>query len=352
MKLPVACEICSGAGGMGEGLRLAGFNVKFANEINNQAAMTYMYNHPSTKMSIKDMRCLKAKEIIDVTGENVRLLAAGLPCQGFSTAGERKINDPRNELFRSFLRIVNEIEPEFFLIENVVGILSFNNGKTIAEIEKVSNEMGYFVSKRVFNASSFGVPQNRNRVFILGCKKGKHDIQYMHVKNTKPVTVWDAISDLAFLKSGERSSKYLGPPLTQYQLQTRKKSKILYNHESPKHGNKTIERFSALRQGESIGDLPISMRTKKRSMFRLKAFAPARTLTTLPDDFVHYSQDRVLTVREMARIQSFPDNYVFLGSRSTGGLNRKKDCPQYSQVGNSIPPLLAKSVGEWILSKI
>jgi DNA (cytosine-5)-methyltransferase 1 len=344
----IACEICVGAGGMSKGLELAGYNVKFANEINEQAAMTYACNHPATKISIGDMRELKPAEIIDIAGEDISLLAAGLPCQGFSMAGERRIGDPRNNLFRGFLKIVSGLEPEFFLIENVVGILSFNKGKIIADIERISNDMGYFASKRIFNAAWFGVPQNRNRVFILGSKSGKHDINSMQVKKTKPVTVAEAISDLAFLKSGEHSSKYFLSPSSQYQVQARGKSRMLHNHESPRHGKRVMERFSLMQQGKSIHDLPMSLRTKKRIVFRLKASSLARTLTTLPDDLVHYSQNRVLTVREMARLQSFTDDYVFLGPRSTGGLNRRMDCPQYTQAGNSAPPLMVKAIGEWL----
>lgn len=352
MDVPVACEVCAGAGGLSEGLEQAGFNVKFANEINAQAALTYTHNHPSTLMTIADMRNLDVGEIKGTVGDELSLLAGGLPCQGFSMAGKRNLDDPRNKLYRGFLDLVYKLEPKFFLIENVMGMLSFNGGKVIMEIEKLSEDLGYSFSKRVLNAAWFGVPQNRNRLFIVGSRGRNCDINSMRIDKVDPVTVSDAISDLSFLRAGEQSSNYILPPSTPYQSYVRKRSSVLHNHEAPVHSEKTSNRFSALGQGKSARDLPKTMRTKKRVLFRLAASALARTIVTIPDDMVHYSQDRVLTVREMARLQSFRDSYVFLGPRSTGGLERRKECPQYTQVANSVPPLLSKGVGKWILSSI
>lgn len=344
----VACDFFAGAGGLSDGLRQAGIRVAVANEINKCAAMTYRYNHPNTKMIEKSIKEVKAREVFDAVGTKIFLVAGGPPCQGVSLAGRRDINDPRNLMFKEFIRMVGRLEPRFFLMENVVGLLSMNNGKLIGSIEKSFDDAGYYVSKRILNAADFGVPQNRRRIVVFGCKKGKHDINSMLISKTRPLAMQYAIGDLDFLKAGESSTRYLKPPSTNYQVSMRGRMKILHNHEAPHHNRQTIKRFSALRQGQTVRDLPPSLRIRKIVMCRLKASLPARTVTTLPDDYIHYRRDRILTVREMARLQSFSDSYVFLGPKSTGGLRRKKDCPQYTQVGNAVPPLMAKTIGKWI----
>jgi DNA (cytosine-5)-methyltransferase 1 len=349
-KAPIACGFCAGAGGLSEGLKQAGFDVKFANEINEHAAETYSYNHPDTFLSIKDMRKVSPDEIMGLVGSRVHLVAAGLPCQGFSVAGRRQVNDPRNRLFKSFLNIVNGIRPDFFLIENVVGIMTLGNGSVFEDIKTSFEELGYHVSSRVINSADVGVPQNRRRVFILGSMKDRVDINSMEIRKQKPVTVSDAIGDLDFLKSGESSETYQKNPVTEYQARMKDKSKVLYNHKAPNHSNSTLERFSMMEPGQNVDELPKKFQIKKMVMYRLRPDEPARTITTLPDDYVHYKQDRILTVRELARLQSFNDSYVFLGPRTTGGKRRRRSCPQYSQVGNSVPILLAKSVGKFIMS--
>ena len=346
----IACDFFSGAGGLSEGLKDAGIKVAVANEINKHAAMTYNFNHPNTFLFQKDIREIKSREVIDITGNDIFLVAGGPPCQGVSLAGRRDINDSRNSLFREFAMVVGKLEPRFFLMENVVGLLSMNKGRLIESIEKLFNEIGYNVSKRVFNSVDFGVPQNRRRLFLFGSRKDKDDINSMHAKKTEIITTWDAISDLDFLKSGEFTQNYMKPPLTNYQKEMRKNSKVLYNHKAPKHNKSTMRRFSMLREGQSIKDLPQHIRIKKRVMYKLRKSEPSRTITTLPDDYVHYNQNRILTVREMSRLQSFKDSYVFFGPKSTGGLKRKIDCPQYTQVGNAVPPFMGKGISEWILS--
>jgi DNA (cytosine-5)-methyltransferase 1 len=346
----LACDFFAGCGGLSEGLEQAGLKVAVANEINKHASMTYKINHPNTKMIEKDIRKVKAREVIDITGPDIFLVAGGPPCQGVSIAGRKDINDPRNLLFKEFIKMVGKLEPRFFLMENVTGLLIINKGNFIREIEKHFEDIGYFVSKRTFNSIDFNVPQSRRRIFIIGSRKGKYDINSMIIKKTRVVTASDAIGDLDFLKAGKSSQKYLKPPSTDYQVMMRSGSMILHNHEAPRHNMLTMKRFSMLRQGESINSLPSHLRIKKKVMYRLNASEPARTVTTLPDDCIHYNQNRILTVRETARLQSFKDSYVFFGPKSTGGLRRKVDCPQYSQVGNSVPPLLAREIGKWLLS--
>lgn len=343
-----AIDLFASCGGLSEGLKMAGFNVIAANEIVHDAAMTYKVNHPSTKMIEKDIRMLSAKEIIDTVRDKISIVAGGPPCQGFSMAGRRDLDDPRNFLFREFIRVVEKLSPKYFLMENVPGILSIEKGKFFSSIISSFEEIGYKTTIVLLDSSNFGVPQIRKRVFITGSNKKLNPAEIKSVKR-KPVCVKDAIGDLDFLDNGEHATSYLKLPETEYQKKMRRNSSKLYNHQSSNHSKGTIKRFAFLMQGQSVSDLPIKLRTRKFALYRLDGQRPSRTLTTLPDDYVHYKKNRILTVREMARLQSFPDSYIFLGPRTTGGVRRKTSAPQYTQVGNAVPPFLAKAVGEWIL---
>ena len=275
-------------------------------------------------------------------------MAGGPPCQGFSMAGKRDVNDPRNRLFKEMLRVVNDIHPPLFLLENVKGILSMQSGNVIKVIRESFEELGYNVKIEILKASDFGVPQERERVFIIGTRIGNG---VLHPKSNmkKPINLSEAIGDLDFLDSGEMSEEYKSLPISKYQKIMRKGCKKLYNHEAPNHSNQVIKRFSSMKPGQSGKDLPNDLKTKKQVLKKLEANKPAKTVTTLPEDYVHYKMNRILTVREMARIQSFPDDFVFLGPRTTGGERRKYELPQYSQIGNAVPPILAKKVGEHLI---
>lgn len=349
MKL-VAIEFFSGAGGLSQGLKDAGFDIAFANELNASAALTYSNNHPEIGLFAGDIRKITSSEIIKQVGEKPILVAGGPPCQGFSMAGRRHKNDPRNLMFKEFITKVREIKPEYFLVENVTGILSFNKGRTILDLEKSFRKAGYHVSKRVLNAASFGVPQIRRRLFIFGSLESKIDINDMIIKKQRTPTVKEAISDLDFIDSGGSSDHYGKIAASEYQRRMRIGSNKLYNHISPNHTQNVIKRFSMIHHDNSI-KIPSHMKTKKRTLVRINGSRPINTLTTIPDDYIHYSLNRTLTVRECARLQSFKDTYIFFGPRTTGGKKRVLECPQYTQVGNAIPPLLAKAIGTWIISQ-
>ncbi|MEW6036560.1 MAG: DNA cytosine methyltransferase [Candidatus Micrarchaeota archaeon] len=349
MEELVAVDIFAGAGGASDGLKQAGFVVKVANEINPHAALTYKANHPETILIEKDVRKLAAEEILDAAGGKVHLLFAGLPCQGFSHAGQRKQKDRRNYLFKEVVRLARKVRPTFVLIENVRGILTMKKGWFLRAITESLEGAGYKVSWRVINATDFGVPQRRERVFILGSKLRDVDINSFKQEQMRRVSVAEAIGDLSFLRSGESSSKYALPPRSVYQTTMRGLMKSLSNHTTAMHSKRVAKRFSSLAPGWSLRNLPNGGDTKKRYLYRLAESEPAPTVTTLPDDYVHYSLPRILTVREMARLQSFSDSYVFLGPRTTGGKQRVVSCPQYTQVGNAVPPFVAKGVGQWLL---
>ncbi len=346
-------DLFAGAGGLSEGLRQAGFEIKLANEKQKDAALTYQRNHPKTKMILGDITKIYETHLRPEIIWDVDLIAAGPPCQGFSMAGRRNIDDPRNQLFKALVRIVDEIRPKFFLMENVRGLLSMDGGNVITAIENAFRSKDYTIATYTLNAVDYGVPQYRERVFIMGRKNGMTPRAPAQPTN-KIVTTWEAISDLDFLDFGERSTIYEKEAIGDYQEEMRENvSKFdLRNHEAPNHTKKVRDRFSLFKEGDTMKDIPEDWRTKKQIVYRMERNKPMRTLLTLPDDFIHYEKNRILTVREYARLQSFPDHYVFYGPKSTGGLRRRVDVPQYSQVGNAVPCKLAKAVGECIKNQI
>lgn len=347
MKTLIAVDLFCGAGGASTGLEMAGFTVKVANEIHPHAALTYKANHPKTLLLQKDVRKITAPAILRASGGQVDLLFAGLPCQGFSHAGRRKPRDPRNYLFKELLRLVRGTRPKMVLIENVKGILSLKGGKFIRAITKGLSGLGYHVSWKVIDASDFGVPQKRERVFILASKDPVLDFANLLLVQGSPVSVADAIGDLAFLLSGCTATNYVPAPASAYQQLMRGRRKKLLNHATSKHSERVMTRFSSLAQGEALKGSDNEGGTKKRYLVRLHGSKPAPTITTLPDDYAHYALPRILTVREAARLQSFPDKYQFLGPRTTGGDQRRNGCPQYTQVGNAVPPLVLCGLASW-----
>ncbi len=329
---------------MSLGLEFAGFNVLYANDINADALKTYRYNFPHVHVQQGDITKIDPCDVKRrIRGKKVGVLVAGTPCQGFSTAGKRNLSDPRNKLFKQILKFLKVFKPKIFVMENVSGLLGMGGGNTFRMIKRNFEEAGYHVNHKVLSASCFGVPQSRNRVFIVGMTKKLPEELIFPKSHRKIVTVKDAISDLCFLGIGEKAERYVGTPKTRYQRQMRQNCIVLYNHESPNHSAKIQRRFSIVPPGKEPYHVTKNL-TGKRDIYRLDPNKPSRTVTTLPEDFIHFSKNRIPTVREMARLQSFPDTFVFLGPRTTGGPQRVNSCPQYTQVGNAVPPLLAKAI--------
>ncbi len=396
MNKPVVLDIFCGAGGMSEGFIQAGFDVAFATDLNEAAKLTYTNRHKklghNVKFACMDIKLFAKKEFLkDFLGERtIDVVCGGPPCQGFSLAGKRDKSDPRNMLFKSYIEVIKNVKPKYFLMENVEGLLSMEldefkgisgeiyTNKTIPEI--LINEflhIGYSVNYRVLSANDYGVPQTRRRVFFIGHMVEKaSDGTYINLVSpvnfpqrniARDVTIKEAIDDLSFLESGHKSKKYKKKSNSQYQLQSREgrtpdingkgiRPKELYNHEASKHNDLVIKRFSLLHEGEDLetikqrlsSDEWDKIKTKKLRCERVIGGMPSPTILTLPDDLVHYSKNRIMTVREFARIQSFDDSFEFLGKRTTGGKLRKTDLPQYTQVGNAVPPLMAKAVAQEI----
>ncbi len=343
---PTAIELFSGCGGMGLGLENAGFDILYANDINKDATNTYKMNLNAKIVECGDVTKINPNDVQKRIGrKHVDLIVAGTPCQGFSTSGKRNPNDPRNKLFRQLLKFVNTFEPKFFVMENVSGLLSMEEGNVIKKIKKYFLQIGYNVHHKVLSAAEFGIPQNRNRVFIIGTKKEiGYEMLFPRIGKAKQVTVKDALSDLCFLQVGEKSDSYKMKPKSQYQKTMRKNSKRLCNHEAANHSQKVQNRFARIPSGINIRSIIAKKETNKRDCYRLDPKKQSRTVTTLPEDFIHYQKNRIPTVREMARLQSFPDTFVFSGPRTTGGPRRIHQCPQYTQVGNAVPPMMARRV--------
>jgi len=336
----------SGCGGMSIGLESAGFRIVHANELNRDAAATYKYNFPKVALENRDVRKIHARWLQKRLGNpRVDLIAAGPPCQGFSVAGRRRPRDPRNLLYKEVIRFVGVFHPKVVVIENVLGMLFVNHGKTVEKIMSALREGGYHPHLRVLSASDYGVPQARRRVFIIATSMRIPSTElFPRRTRTKKISVRDAISDLAFLDVGERSLEYKRQPQSRYQRLMRRGTSILYNHEASAHSSRIRRRFASIPVGMNGKEVLRRVKTSKRTYFKLHPRKVSRSLTTLPEDSIHYLRNRVVTVREMARLQSIPDDFKFLGPRTTGGRRRSKECPQYTQVGNAVPPLLAARV--------
>lgn len=343
-RKPTAIELFSGCGGMGLGLEQAGFEVLYANDISRDATSTYRTNLHAGIVECKDIALVNPRVLKKEIGRPVDILVAGTPCQGFSTLGKRNPDDPRNALFKHLARFLKAFKPKMFVMENVGGMLVMRSGRDFARIRGKLEAVGYSTAYVKLNASKYGVPQSRERVFLIGTTGDAAGIT-----GPKPdrsiTTVRDAISDLDFLDFGEESATYGKRPETGYQRKMRRGCSSLRNHEAPRHSKKVRDRFAAIPPGRN-GRKVVEM--GKRDCYKMDPDSLARTVTTLPEDFVHYEKDRIPTVRELARLQSFPDWFVFTGPRTTGGRQRKVTCCQYTQVGNAVPPMLARRLFESI----
>lgn len=341
-------DLFAGVGGLSQGFIKAGCSIEFAVEFDSAIAEAYQKNHPKTTVYNKDISTLDTS-LLKQKHPQVDIIIGGPPCQGFSQKGKRlSLGDPRNYLFHHFVRFVRDFNPTYFVIENVPNILTTGNGYFKDEIIKEFEELGYSVNCGVLSASDFGVPQDRRRAVFIG-RKGGQPIA-LPKPNGKSTTIKEAIYDLPFIESGEGEevSQYLVPPSSEYQKELRGTCNILYNHVSTKHSKIALERLSLIPKGCGKEVLPQEHRTKSiysGTWCRLLEDGIAATITTRFDTpssgrFTHPILNRCLTVREAARIQSFPDNFRFFGNKMS----------QMKQVGNAVPPLLAYAIALQITS--
>lgn len=339
-------DLFAGVGGMSEGFKMAGFNISFAVEYDKDIAFAYEQNHIGTKMFNMDICQLDVKQLHN-DFPNIDVIIGGPPCQGFSQKGKRlNLDDPRNYLFKQYVRLVQEFKPKYFVLENVPNIVTTSNGFFKNQIVKAFKDLGYDVTYGVLSAADFGVPQDRHRAVFLG-QRGKLEIS-LPVSNGIHTTIKEAIYDLPFIASGEGEevSEYDKAPFTKYQKLMRKGSKVLYNHVATKHNAVALRRLAMLPKGAEREILPPEERTKSiysGTWCRMKEDDISVTITTRYDTpssgrFTHPILDRCITTREAARIQSFPDKYRFYGTKTS----------QMKQVGNAVPPLLAKAIADVI----
>lgn len=350
--MPVGVDIFSGAGGLSLGAVMAGLELRFAVEINRSAADTYIHNHPSTQMLCDDIHVINPKEYLN-GNEEVFIVFGGPPCQGFSLSNTktRNMGNPNNSLFKEFVRFVRDLNPEWFLFENVEGFVHFENGETLKAVEECFRQLGYEVKHDVLFASDYGVPQRRNRFIMVGNRLG---IEFdFPQKLGFEYTVKDAISDLPDLTNGQMDEvlpyKLPSGKVGSYAKMMRANSRKSRQNYVSKNADYVIERYHYIGQGQNWRAIPDSLMqnyANKNNCHsgiykRLIADQPSVVISNYRKNMlIHPYQDRGLSVREAARLQSFPDDFIFKGTLMH----------IQQQIGNAVPPLLAKAVFEKILS--
>lgn len=333
-------DLFCGAGGLSYGFQTAGFNVLLGIDNDHKALETFELNHVGAETICGDItQVTYEKDIKPLTGgKHIDVIVGGPPCQGMSLSGFRKLDDPRNKLYLSYIRLVNEVRPEMFVIENVPGLVSLFGGQIKDSIIEKFTDMGYSIQYKILCASDYGVPQNRRRVVFVGTKKSSMIFEYPAVHPEK-VTCKMALSDLPPLEKelGEEVQDYFSEPQNNYQRLMRKNSEKVLNHIAANHSEKVKEIISMVPAGGNYKDLPEEYQHTRNfhvAWTRFPEDLPAPTIDTGHRHHFHYKYNRVPTVRECARIQSFPDNFVFLGNKTQ----------QFRQVGNAVPPLMAEAI--------
>lgn len=330
-------DLFCGCGGMSLGFELAGFETVLAIDSWADAIETYNRNRNNKVAKCIDIAKLSKKELSEYSN-NVVGIIGGPPCQGFSTVGRRNINDPRNKLYLEYCRIVETIKPTFFVLENVKGLLTLSNGAFKQDIYDRFSKLGYIVNYKLLNAKNYNTPQNRERVFFVGIKNKEFEFP---IGNDNLITCKDAISDLPKLKNDSNYVKdfyeYQAQPHNQFQNDMRKKSKGIYNHQQTIHSTQTIDIISMVPEGGSIKDLPKKyweIRKYNKAFERMSSKKPSNTVDTGHRNYFHYKENRIPTVRENCRLQTFPDSFIIYGNKIS----------QYKQVGNAVPVNLAKAI--------
>ena len=399
-------DLFAGAGGLSLGLMASGWTGVFAVEKNATAFDTLKHNliegnHdfrykwpewlPRKPYTVGRVAGRFHQELLDLRGR-VTMIVGGPPCQGFSLAGKRKKDDARNSQFKAYMRVVEAVQPLFILLENVQGItVEFEKKRREKNKKKVGRppipfsqriarslgDAGYVVKAHLLRASDYGVPQSRPRYFLIAVKKGVSPVlddndhfdtlaglrdDFLRSKGLstcRPTSVKEALSDLETVHgtmpctdSPEFMQGVYSPPVTHYQrlMQTYSNNTLPDSHRIVRHRPGTVARFEEIlatcRRGVQLnhGDRE-RLGMKKTCTVPLDPNQPSPTLTTLPDDIIHYSEPRILTVREYARLQSIPDWFQFRGAYTTGGDRRVRQCPRYTQAGNAVPPFLAEAIG-------
>lgn len=383
----------AGAGGFSLGFQLAGAKIIGAIEMDMWACETFKFNHPDATVIQGDITAVSDAEILETFGKfPPDIILGGPPCQGFSicnkNSGDPK--DPKNSLFREFIRIGRLLKPKVMIMENVPNLIKARTESKELVIDIIKSqlrELGFHVEHRILEATDYGVPQIRKRLFVIATRTEflnpfpekthtattRNDLFDLGYK--KCPTLWDAISDLPQIEArqGDEESEYLSAPNNEYQKFMRDGATKLLNHKSMNHSKRLVDRFASMSWGDSTSDVPDHLKPLKRNSVEIsektydqnnRRMHPDRQCHTVPAsfyaNFVHPFKNRNFTAREGARIQSFPDWYVFKGKPTVvshkllqreGRFEEKHLC-QYNQIGNAVPPLLSRAIAENILKQM
>ena len=346
-----AIDLFAGCGGLSKGFMDAGFDIIVGVD-NDQAALnTFVRNHNGAIALNADLSKQETfDEIKKIAGErSIDVIIAGPPCQGFSLSGPRNFDDERNKLYLAVIEMVKQYQPGAFIIENVPGMATLYEGQIKEEILKRFRKLGYNIECKILCAADYGVPQMRKRLIFMGIRKdiGVPEFPKPNFLPQNYRTCRDAISDLPSREDelGEEEDKYFSEPKTEYQKMMRKDMEILYNHVATKHTQMVKDTIALVPEGGNYKDLPPGWGESRKfneAWTRYDGNKPSKTIDTGHRNHFHYQYNRVPTIRENARLQSFSDDFVFTGTRTQ----------QNRQVGNAVPPLLGYALGKAILKII
>lgn len=339
-----AIDLFAGCGGLSKGFMDAGFDVIVGVDNDNAALETFKLNHSGAVALNADLSKQETFDQIKRIAGNrqIDVIIAGPPCQGFSLTGPRNFDDKRNKLYLAVFEVVKQYNPKAFIIENVPGMETLYKGEIKAEILKRFRNLGYNVESRILVAADYGVPQMRKRLVFMGIRKDlgepcfpKHTFSPENYRTCR-----DALSDLPALTDtlGQEESRYTSEPQTEYQRLMRGECTVLHNHIATNHTQMVKDTIALVPEGGNYKDLPKGVGESRKfheAWTRYDGNKPSRTIDTGHRNHFHYEYNRVPTVRENARLQSFPDDFVFTGTRTQ----------QYRQVGNAVPPLLGYHLG-------
>ena len=374
-------DLFAGAGGFSLGFEQMGWHIAGAVEIDKWASETFKFNHPNAQVCTRDISKLSNDEILKVfPGANPTVIIGGPPCQGFSIAnrsnGDPK--DPRNSLFEHFVRFGKIFTPDFMVMENVPNLIKAKTQSGERVIDIILSELGklgYFTYHTILSATDFGVPQIRRRLFVIASKKEliqpfpspthtteKTDLFKQNLLQTP--SLWDAISDLPTIEArqGSEEMNYTNDPENPLQKSLRNNSTKLSNHKAMNHSKRMVERFRSMASGQSVSDVPEHLKPFKRNsngVISDKVY-DQNNRRMFPDRPCHTFSDRNFTAREGARIQTFPDTFIFKGKPTvvshkllaSEGREDEKFLCQYAQIGNAVPPMLSRVIAKHLMEQV
>lgn len=341
-------DLFCGCGGLSKGYEMAGYSIALGVDFNKPALETYARNHKGSKALFADLSKQEAFDEIEknLEGQEVDVIIGGPPCQGFSLTGRRQFDDERNKLYLAMIETVRRFKPRAFMIENVPGMATLYKGEVKEEIIRRFTEMGYKVNSKIVCAADYGVPQIRKRLVFIGLRDRDEIFEFPepYLKPEDYITCEQAIGDLPSLVDslGSDVMQYERPPISEYQKLMRGDCNILSNHKAVDHKQFVKDTIALVPDGGNWKDLPQGVgesRNFHMAWTRYASNKPSRTIDTGHRNNFHYKWNRCPTVRESARLQSFPDDFVFLGNKGQ----------QDRQVGNAVPCLLAKAIATQLL---